>query len=150
MGYIIIRRLNFGSTPASNINVRVEYRLASSSGLYTIVSSSTVVLSNGNFSPEIQVSGLSNGETYTVKITPLCGGVPVVQNIVAGESCTSFTLEAQVGGATVEWNNCASGEPQSTFVAQGNQINICTRTQDGYRTLFGAVTEISNNGSCQN
>lgn len=149
MGEIKLYTINFNPASLVDQTVRVEYRLASSTGAYTLHNNAAPVLANGNFNPEITIPNLTRGEIYTVKVTNLCNGSVKTLNIKVGESCTSFTVSGGLGGATVEWTDCQSGTPLSRYINTNEQFTFCTRTQDGYNVTFGAVNELSNNGACQ-
>ena len=150
MGYIKLTSVFFSPTATGNQTVRIEYKLASSSGSFILVNNAAPVLANGNFNPEITIPSLVDGETYTVKVTNLCNGSVQAANFQVGQQCTSFTVRANTGGATVQWEDCQTGSPQEAFLADAQQITFCTRSQTGYTVSFGAVTQVANNGNCQN
>lgn len=124
MGYIKLYKANFNSAPSTGQTVRIEYRLASSTGVFTLFSNSYPVLATGFFSPEVVIPSLVDGETYTIKVTSLCGGGVLTQNITAGASCTSYTVTGSLGGATVQWYDCSSGAPMSKFLNEGEQFTF--------------------------
>lgn len=151
MGRITLNTLQLGSTLTGNLSVKVEYRIASSTGEFSLVTNNAIVSPDGNstagiFSPAVQITGLTNGTEYTVKVTLNCSGASAVINIVAGVSCQSFTLQGGVQGGSIEWQDCGSGVTQNAFVPFNTQKIICARA--GYTILYGAIDEISRNGAC--
>jgi len=148
LGYIKLYNVQF--SPASSIDqtVRVEYRVGGSVGSFILVNNAAPVLANGNFNPIVTLNNLTDSETYTVRITSLCNGSVTTQNFTAGEQCTLYILQADVGGTTIEWTECRTGIIKQAFVAANDQISICIKTVDGYRALFGNIILVSNAGNC--
>ncbi len=153
MGYIILYSVNFTPSAAEPQTVRVEYRVASNtSGAFFLENGAAPVLANGNFSPILTLgsqSAIADGETYTVKITNLCNGSVQTRDIQAGQGCLQYVLQANTGGATVEWEDCQSGIIKSQFINGGQQNGqpICSRSP--YSVTFGAVTEVTTPVDCQ-
>ena len=142
MGFIKLYSVLFKDSASVNQTVRVEYRVSSSVGLFTLVNNAAPVLANGNFSPEITISPLTDGETYTVKITNLCNGTVVTKDFKAGVNCTGYTLQANTGGARIAWEDCETGESLAEFyIEAGAQKFICSRS--AYYVASGSVTVVS-------
>lgn len=88
---ITISSVSLGSTPLVNQTVTVEYRLCDS-GAYTLATATQVVLPDGSFSPILEITGLTEGTCYDVKITNNCGGAGIVKQIeTASTACPDVT-----------------------------------------------------------
>lgn len=82
---ITISGVNLGGTPTVNQQVTVEYRLCDS-GAYTLATATQVVLPNGSFSPVLNITGLTEGTCYDVKITNNCGGPAIVKQVTTAST----------------------------------------------------------------
>lgn len=148
MGYIKLYNVFFTPPATGNQTVRVEYRPASTpTGTFVLANNAAPILANGDFNPIVTITGLVDGATYTVKVTNLCNGSVATANFVAGQACTSYTVQAGVGGSQVNWVDCQTGADMSVFLIGGAQDTFCSRT--GVTSSgVGEITLISTNGAC--
>lgn len=82
---ITITGVNLGGTPIVNQQVTVEYRICDS-GPYTLVTSTQVVLPDGSFSPILNITPVTEGTCYDVKITNNCGGPAIVKQVTTAST----------------------------------------------------------------
>ena len=141
MGVITLTNVFFEPASSSAQTVRVEYRLASSSGAFTLKTNSAPVLSDGTFNPAVVINGLIDGERYSVKITNLCNGTSVIQDFYLGQSCRSYTFTANVGGAFVNFESCISGVGRSRQLASGASTTFCSRVPPTSHSGTGSIVE---------
>ena len=77
MGYITLQSVTFSGTPAGTQLVEIMYRLTSDPdviGSYTVLPGLYTIQTNGDISPDVNITGLLDRESYTVRIIPECGG----------------------------------------------------------------------------
>lgn len=107
MAYIQITSVDFSSVPASNIEATIWYKLASEpDGSYVIWTTAANILPNGNFSPIILITGLIDGENYTIRIGLNCGGDPFIFETTATEDViitTTTTTTTTIAPLTAYW-----------------------------------------------
>lgn len=87
MGFIQLTSVTFSPTPTTNQIVTVKYKLASDPDVpasYTTVTTTALVLTNGDFSPPVNIPSLLDDTEYTVFVTPNCGGGGAMKNFVTG------------------------------------------------------------------
>lgn len=88
MGFIQLTSVTFSPTPTTNQVVTVKIKLATDPDVpasYTTLTTTALVLTNGDFSPPITISGLMDDTEYTILVTPNCGGGGAMKNFVTGE-----------------------------------------------------------------
>ncbi|GEM_PF-2334906 len=62
---------------------------------------------------------------------------------VSSSTCNSYTIQANAGGTTLEWEDCTTSAPLSIFVAEYQQYTVCSRI-----VPLGSYIVVSNNGPC--
>ena len=101
MGYIRLTNVTFSPAPSGDVTVTVKYRLTSDPdvpGSYTTVTTTATVNSSGVFTPTVSIGGLTDGVSYTVVVTPNCGGAGASGTVTAGTTTTTTTTTVDPTG----------------------------------------------------
>jgi hypothetical protein len=151
MGFIRLTGVEFAQPVSSPIEVTVKYKLSSEPNIGSnyILVGTTTINTDGSFTQPFDIAGLTDGETYTVLLIPLCGGsanIPIAVNTITTTTTTSTTTTttaAPVDCGTIESVNANYEIEVSTTTT------TTAPTLDGSDDIADAVTISGLSGNIQ-
>ncbi len=102
MGYIRISAITWVTPPSSAKVSTIKHRLTSDPdvpGSYTTDSTTTSIEVSGDIIPDVDILGLADETSYTVKINSNCGGASATQVFTTGIVCPDVSGIAGTGNA---------------------------------------------------
>lgn len=150
MGYIRVTAVTFSTPPSGIISVTIEYRLTSDPdipGSYTTAGTGIPVNTDGTLVSPFNITGLTDGVSYTVKITPQCGGGSDQEAFITGITTTTTTSTTTSTSSTT---TTTTATPTTTTTSTTQAPTTTTTTTPAPTTTTTSSSTTTTTTICPN
>jgi hypothetical protein len=153
MATLNITNLGLAPVPSTVQEVTIWYKLASDAdvpGNYSLVSSTALVLPNGVLSPAVAIPGLTDGESYTIKVKNNCKEGYFTTDFTAGVAPVyvwkaGATECEKEGGLGVNKNITSMSSPlNSWYDASTNRLYVADQDDANGNVMWANPASVTN------